>query len=103
MRPATADPAAPSHIRPAPPTARGGRPALWSLHSHALPLVGQSDAVFADVLDDDLAVDRLTLHELSTAEKHDPIPGIGRPHQHLELELLHGLAELGADLRHRRC
>src|SRR3989442_9882680 len=101
MRPATAGEAAPMRIRPAAARTRPGRLVLWSLHAHALPLIGEDDAVFGDALDDDLAVERLALDELSSTEEHHAVPGIGRPHQHLELEFLDRLAELGADVRRR--
>src|SRR6058998_3419441 len=87
--------------RPAATRTRRRRQVLWPLHSNALPLISEDDAVFVDALDDDLAVERLTLDELSPAEEDHAVPGVDGPHEHLELELVESIAELRADVGRR--
>src|SRR2546422_9298303 len=100
MHPKTAE-AARTRTRSATARRQRSRRVLWPLHSHALPLIAEDDAVFVDALDDDLTVERLALDELSSAEEDHAVPRIGRPHQHFELELRHRVAELGAGVGFR--
>src|SRR2546422_10535298 len=100
MHPKTAE-AARTRTRSATARRQRSRRVLWPLHSHALPLIAEDDAVFVDALDDDLAVERLALDELSSAEEDHAVPRIGRPHQHFELELRHRVEIGRASCRER--